>query len=107
MGEALADNSDHGLREQHAILRGRDRCPCRCEDSLHHADHALYSGDNGLLERENLPDHRDHFPGQREDGLRHENHGHRFPHQGLRHEDNCRSRSLSRWEIRSSSDGRF
>ena len=75
MGEALAKNSDHGLRGRNHFLCRSDRGPRRCEDGLHHADHGLDSGDHGLLEREDLPERGDHFPGQPEDGLRLCNHG--------------------------------
>ena len=75
MGEALAKNSDHGLRDRYHFLRGRDRCPRRREDSLHHADYFLDSADHSLLEREDVPDRGDYFPGQPEDGLRLCNHG--------------------------------
>jgi len=73
-GESLIDKSDHGLRDRNHFLCGRDRCPRRCEDGLHHADHGLDSGDHGLLEREDVPDRGDHFPGPPEDSLRLCNH---------------------------------
>ena len=37
MGEALTDNSDHGLRERHHFPCSRDRGLRRREDGVHHA----------------------------------------------------------------------
>jgi len=70
LGEALTDNSDHGLRQRHHFLCGRDYCPRRREDGLHHADYDLNSGDHGLPEREGFHDGCDYFPGHLEDSLR-------------------------------------
>jgi len=62
--------SDYSLRGGYHFLCGCDRCPRRCEDGLHQADHFLDSADHSLLEREDVPDRGDYFPGHLEDSLR-------------------------------------